>query len=146
MKKFLIATTFLFSSSSAFASELTDTAACAGMIIGDAAITYDLDGNADNMEVALEVAYAGYFGYVFGTRPETQDVLQADAVMQKNIELIFNKYETGNYTNETYEEVIGCYQTNSFQLIVHGEIIRDNAQTIRKFAGDTKNNMMALLQ
>lgn len=146
MKKLLITSTFLFSINHTLASELTDTAACAGMIIGDAAITYDLDGNADNLEVALEVAYAGYFGYVFGTTPDSQDVLQADTVMQKNIELIFNKYESGNYTNETYEEVIGCYQMNSIQLIVHGEDIRDNAQTIRQFAGDTKNNMMALLQ
>ncbi|MGB2096678.1 MAG: hypothetical protein ACPHW5_02690, partial [Candidatus Puniceispirillales bacterium] len=81
MKKLLIASTFLFSINHTLASELTDTAACAGMIIGDAAITYDLDGNADNLEVALEVAYAGYFGYVFGTTPDSQDVLQADTVM-----------------------------------------------------------------
>lgn len=138
--------TFLFSINHALASELTDVAGCAGMIIGDAAITYDLDGNADNFEVALEVAYAGYFGYVFGSKPAQQDVLQADTVMQKNIELIFNKYENGTYTNDTFQEVIECYQVNSIQLIVHGEAIRDNAQIIRKFAGDAKNNMMALLQ
>ena len=138
--------TFLFSINHALASELTDVAGCAGMIIGDAAITYDLDGNVDNFEVALEVAYAGYFGYVFGSKPAQQDVLQADTVMQKNIELIFNKYENGTYTNDTFQEVIECYQVNSIQLIVHGEVIRDNAQIIRKFAGDAKNNMMALLQ
>lgn len=138
--------TFLFSINHALASELTDVAGCAGMIIGDAAITYDLDGNVDNFEVALEVAYAGYFGYVFGSKPAQQDVLQADTVMQKNIELIFNKYENGTYTNDTFQEVIECYQVNSIQLIVHGEAIRDNAQIIRKFAGDAKNNMMALLQ
>jgi len=146
MKKLLIASTFLFSINHALASELTDVAGCAGMIIGDAAILYDLDGNADNFEVALEVAYAGYFGYVFGTEPAQRDVIQADTVMQKNIELIFNKYENGTYTNDTFQEVIECYQVNSIQLIVHGEAIRDNAQIIRKFASDTKNNMMALLQ
>ena len=146
MKKLFMVSTFLFSINHALASELTDVAGCAGMIIGDAAITYDLDGNADNFEVALEVAYAGYFGYVFGSKPAQQDVLQADTVMQKNIELIFNKYENGTYTNDTFQEVIECYQVNSIQLIVHGEAIRDNAQIIRKFAGDAKNNMMALLQ
>jgi len=146
MRKLLIASTFLFSINHALASELTDVAGCAGMIIGDSAISYDLDGDADNFEVALEVAYAGYFGYVFGTKPAQQDVLQADTVMQKNIELIFNKYENGTYTNDTFQEVIECYQVNSIQLIVHGEAIRDNAQIIRKFGGDTKNNMMALLQ
>ena len=146
MKKFLIASTFLFSINHALASELTDVAGCDGIIIGDAAILYDLDGNADNFEVALEVAYVGYFGYVFGTEPAQRDVIQADTVMQKNIELIFNKYENGTYTNDTFQEVIECYQVNSIQLIVHGEAIRDNAQIIRKFAGDTKNNMMALLQ
>jgi hypothetical protein len=146
MKKLFMVSTFLFSINHALASELTDVAGCAGMIIGDAAITYDLDGNVDNFEVALEVAYAGYFGYVFGSKPAQQDVLQADTVMQKNIELIFNKYENGTYTNDTFQEVIECYQVNSIQLIVHGEAIRDNAQIIRKFAGDAKNNMMALLQ
>ena len=146
MKKLFMVSTFLFSINHALASELTDVAGCAGMIIGDAAITYDLDGNVDNFEVALEVAYAGYFGYVFGSKPAQQDVLQADTVMQKNIELIFNKYENGTYTNDTFQEVIECYQVNSIQLIVHGEAIRDNAQIIRKFAGDATNNMMALLQ
>jgi hypothetical protein len=116
------------------------------MIIGDAAITYELDRNADNFEVALEVAYAGYFGYVFGVQAAQQDVLQADTVMQNNIGIIYNKYENGTYTNDTYEEVIGCYQTNSIQLIVHGEAIRDNAPIIRQVAGDTKKNMMALFQ
>ena len=66
--------------------------------------------------------------------------------MQKNIELIFNNYENGTYTNDTFQEVIECYQVNSIQIIVYGEAIRDNAQIIRKFAGDAKNNMMALLQ
>ena len=92
------------------------------------------------------MAYAGYFGYVFGAKPAQQDVQQADTVMQKNIELIYNKYENGTYTNDTFQEVIECYQINSIQLIVHGEAIRDNAPIIRQFAGDTKKNMMALFQ
>ena len=146
MKKRLAALTLLFSINHAMASELTDVAGCAGMIIGDSVIIYELDGNADNLEVALEVAYAGYFGYVFGAKPAQQDVQQADTVMQKNIELIYNKYENGTYTNDTFQEVIECYQVNSIQLIVHGEAIRDNASIIRQFAGDTKKNMMALFQ
>ena len=146
MKKLLATLTLLFSINHALASDLTDVARCAGMIIGDSVITYELDGNADNLEVALEVAYAGYFGYVFGAKPAQQDVLQADTVMQKNIELIYNKYENGTYTNDTFQEVIECYQFNSVQLIVHGEAIRDNAQIIRQFAGDAKKNMMALFQ
>ena len=146
MKKLLAALTLLFPINHALASELTDVAACAGMIIGDSVIIYELNGNADNLEVALEVAYAGYFGYVFGAKPAQQDVLQADTVMQSNIELIYNKYENGTYTNDTFQEVIECYQINSVQLIVHGEAIRDNAQIIRQFAGDTKKNMMALFQ
>jgi glutamine amidotransferase PdxT len=92
MKKLLATLTLLFSINHALASELTDVAACAGMIIGDAVITYELDRNADNFEVALEVAYAGYFGYVFGVQAAQQDVLQADTVMQNNIEIIYNKY------------------------------------------------------
>ena len=146
MKKLLATLTLLFSINHALASELTDVAACAGMIIGDSVITYELDGNADNLEVALEVAYAGYFGYVFGVQAAQQDVLQADTVMQNNIELIYNKYENGTYTNDTFQEVIECYQINSIQLIVHGEAIRDNATIIRQVAGDTKKNMMALFQ
>ena len=146
MKKRFAALTLLFSINHAMASELTDVAGCAGMIIGDSVIIYELDGNADNLEVALEVAYAGYFGYVFGAKPAQQDVQQADIVMQKNIELIYNKYENGTYTNDTFQEVIECYQINSIQLIVHGEAIRDNAPIIRQFAGDTKKNMMALFQ
>jgi len=146
MKKLLAALTLLFSINHALASDLTDVAGCAGMIIGDSVIIYELDGNADNFEVALEIAYAGYFGYVFGAKPAQQDVLQADTVMQNNIELIYNKYENGTYTNDTFQEVIECYQINSVQLIVHGEAIRDNAQIIRQFAGDTKKNMMALFQ
>ena len=146
MKKLLAALTLLFPINHALASELTDVAACAGMIIGDSVIIYELDGNADNLEVALEVAYAGYFGYVFGAKPAQQDVLQADTVMQSNIELIYNKYENGTYTNDTFQEVIECYQINSIQLIVHGEAIRDNAPIIRQVVGDTKKNMMALFQ
>jgi hypothetical protein len=146
MKKLLAALTLLFPINYAMASELTDVAGCAGMIIGDSVITYELDGNADNLEVALEIAYAGYFGYVFGAKPAQQDVPQADTVMQKNIELIYNKYENGTYSNDTFQEVIECYQINSVQLIVHGEAIRDNAPIIRQFAGDTKKNMMALFQ
>ena len=146
MKKLLAALTLLFSINHALASELTDVAACAGMIIGDSVIIYELDGNADNLEVALEVAYAGYFGYVFGVQAAQQDVLQADTVMQSNIELIYNKYENGTYTNDTFQEVIECYQINSIQLIVHGEAIRDNAPIIRQVAGDTKKNMMVLFQ
>jgi len=146
MKKLLAALTLLFPINHALASELTDVAACAGMIIGDSVIIYELDGNADNLEVALEVAYAGYFGYVFGAKPAQQDVLQADTVMQSNIELIYNKYENGTYTNDTFQEVIECYQINSIQLIVHGEAIRDNAPIIRQVAGDTTKNMMALFQ
>ncbi len=146
MKKLLAALTLLFSINHALASDLTDVAGCAGMIIGDSVIIYELDGNADNFEVALEIAYAGYFGYVFGAKPAQQDVLQADTVMQNNIELIYNKYENGTYTNDTFQEVIECYQINSVQLIVHGEAIRDNAQIIRQFAGDAKKNMMDLFQ
>ena len=146
MKKLLAALTLLFSINHALASELTDVAACAGMIIGDSVITYELDGNADNLEVALKVAYAGYFEYVFGVQAAQQDVLQADTVMQNNIEIIYNKYENGTYTNDTFQEVIECYQINSIQLIVHGEAIRDNAPIIRQVAGDTKKNMMALFQ
>ena len=150
MKTILIATAVLFTSalypsSQVRASEVNEVAACAGMIIGDAAITYDLDGNSDSLELALEVAYAGYFGYVFGTMPDQQDILQADSIMQKNIELIFTKYENGAYTNETYEDVIRCYQSNSVQLIAHGEKIRDNGSTILQFVGNAKTGLMALL-
>ena len=56
MKKLLAALTLLFSINHALASDLTDVAGCAGMIIGDSVIIYELDGNADNFEVALEIA------------------------------------------------------------------------------------------
>ena len=81
-------------------------------------------------------------GNVFGHIEEYRDVIETGT----KINLIFTKYENGAYTNETYEDVIRCYQSNSVQLIAHGEKIRDNGSTILQFVGNAKTGLMTLLQ
>jgi hypothetical protein len=143
MKKLCIAIMLCLGISKAYASELNNLASCTGIIMGDATIMYTVNGDRDKLQTAFVLAYAGYLGYAMDKKPSQSDGLQADNFLQTNMELIITKYETDNYTYETAEEVIECYQLNGTKLLEFSKTIVENEKMIIQMATNASNDVIA---
>ena len=95
------------------AQDMDDIASCAGVIVGNASVDYIL-GDKQAFNDALNIAYYSYLPSVMGVSAllsSSEEERQfTEQILSSNIDKIIIAYNNGNYDNNLYEEVVGCYR------------------------------------
>ena len=112
----LILTLTFYFSGAAKANDLDDIAACAGVVIGNAAVDLQLDEEA-SFDEGLRVAITGYLSFVSSGSFSSDDLNLADQIMASNTDIIINAANTDTYDSAVYESVVGCYRLLSLAII-----------------------------
>jgi hypothetical protein len=95
------------------AQDMDEIASCAGVIVGNASVDYIL-GDKQAFNDALNIAYYSYLPSVMGVSAllsSSEEERQfTEQILSSNIDKIIIAYNNGNYDNNLYEEVVGCYR------------------------------------
>ena len=113
----LILTLTFYCSGAAKANELDDIAACAGIVIGNAAVDLQLDDEAA-FDEGVRVAITGYISFVSSGNFSSDELNLGDQIMASNTDMIINAANTETYDTAVYESVVGCYRLLSLAIIM----------------------------
>ena len=95
------------------AQDMDEIASCAGVIVGNASVDYIL-GDKQAFNDAINIAYYSYLPSVMGVSAllsSSEEERQfTEQILSSNIDKIIIAYNNGNYDNNLYEEVVGCYR------------------------------------
>jgi hypothetical protein len=102
--KILACAVFLSSTftASVSAEGLDDTAACAGIVIGNGAVDHS-NNEEQAFDSAGSIAYAAFLGHVMSAKFSDEDLQLADQILASNIDAVINKANSGTFNDETYE-------------------------------------------
>ena len=141
----LILTLTFYCSGAAKANELDDIAACAGIVIGNAAVDLQLDDEAafdEGVRVAItgyisfvssvRVAITGYISFVSSGNFSSDELNLGDQIMASNTDMIINAANTETYDNAVYESVVGCYRLLSLAIIMTAPNVEANRALINE--------------
>ena len=106
--------------------KLDNIAACAGVALGNGAVDFYL-GDEASFDAAAEVAYSAYLAEVLSGSFSQNDLQIADQILGANLDKIINAYNSDNFDNEVYEEVVGCYRQLATQILEKVDVIDDRA-------------------
>ena len=120
-----IALFFLSSFAKAQTEKLDNIAACAGVVIGNGAVDFYL-GDEQSFDIAANIAYSAYLSEVFSGGYQQDDLQVADKILGGHVDKIINAHNSENFTEDVYEEVVGCYRALSKQLMEGAETIINN--------------------
>lgn len=137
----LVASTFVASSR---AEGLDDTAACAGIVIGNGAVDYS-NNDEPAFDSAGSIAYAAFLGHIMSGNYSKEDLQLADQILASNVDFVIEAANSGTFSNETYEQVIGCYRALGLLLLEHSDVIAKRAATIKDAEGKAMSRMKRLL-
>ena len=83
-------------------------------------------GNEQSFDDAADIAYSAYLSEVFTGAYGEKDLEISDQILSGNVEKITDAHNSGNFTADVYEEIVGCYRSFSRQLLEGAEIIINN--------------------
>ena len=127
----LILTLTFYCFGAAKANDLDDIAACAGIVIGNAAVDLQLDDKAA-FDEGLRVAITGYLSFVSSGSFSSDDLNLADQIMASNTDMIINAANTDTYDSAVYESVVGCYRLLSLAIIISAPNVEANRALINE--------------
>ena len=113
------------------ANDVDDIAACAGIVIGNAAVDLQLDDEAA-FDEGLRVAITGYLSFVSSGSFSSDDLNLADQIMASNTDMISNAANTDTYDSAVYESVVGCYRLLSLAIIISAPNVEANRALINE--------------
>lgn len=102
--------------------KLDNIAACAGVVLGNGAVDFYL-GDEASFDAAAEVAYSAYLSEVLSGSFSQSDLQIADQILGGNLDKVINAYNSDNFDNEVYEEVVGCYRQLATQILENIDVI-----------------------
>ena len=102
--------------------KLDNIAACAGVVLGNGAVDFYL-GDEASFDAAAEVAYSAYLSEVLSGSFSQSDLQIADQILGGNLDKVINAYNSDNFDNEVYEEVVGCYRQLATQKLENIDVI-----------------------
>lgn len=95
------------------AQDMDKIASCTGVVVGNASVDYSL-GDIQAFNDALYIAYYSYLPSVMGASALLSSSYEerqfTEKILSSNIDKIIIAYNNGNYDNNLYEEVVGCYR------------------------------------
>ncbi len=127
----LTSTLMFYCTGVAKANDLDDIAACAGMIIGNAAVDLQLDDEAA-FDEGLRVAITGYLSFVSSGSFSSDHLNLADQIMASNTDIIINAANTDTYDYEVYESLLSCYRLLGLAIITTAPNIEANRALIEE--------------
>ena len=124
---FLILSWFCFcwAPANAETNKLDNTAACAGVVMGNGAIDFFM-GDEAAFDGAADIAYSAYLSAVFSGQATQDDIQIADQILASNMDKVIAAYNSETFDTEMYEEIVGCYRALSLQLLKAANVIIDN--------------------
>ncbi len=102
--------------------KLDNIAACAGVVLGNGAVDFYL-GDEASFDAAAEVAYSAYLSEVLSGSFSQSDLQIADQILGGNLDKVINAYNSDNFDNEVYEEVVGCYRQLATHILENIDVI-----------------------
>ena len=143
--RFVLAVHLLFlgmiSVANADTEKLDNLAACSGLVLGNGAVDLFL-GDEASFDAAADVAYTAYLSEVFTGGYAQSDLEIADKILGGNSDKVIVAYNSDAFSNDLYEEIVGCYRLISTQLIEESASIAQNAA---KWA-ELKENSIATIK
>ena len=124
--------------------KLDDIAACAGVIMGNAAVDL-LSDDEQSFDAASQVAYAAYFSQVFSVEYKPEEVQFSDTIFLGNINKITTLANSGDYDSDVYNEVIDCYQKISLHIIEKSKVIIEYEDKWRELQTTNTENLKRFL-
>ena len=117
----------IISVANADTDKLDKLAACSGVVLGNGAVDFFL-GDEASFDAAANIAYTAYLSEVFTGRYEQSDLEIADKILGGNTDKVIVAYNSDAFSNDLYEEIVGCYRLISTQLIEESASIAQNAE------------------
>lgn len=111
------------------ANELDNAAACAGVVLGNAAIDYSL-GDETSFNEGVRIAITAYLSEVLQSSAAKADVEIADQILATNTDKIINAANTETFDANVYEDVVKCYRRVASLLLKNRETIEKNIKKI----------------
>ena len=149
MRSILISAAVLLAITSATSArantdKLDNIAACAGVVLGNGAVDFYL-GDEASFDAAAEVAYSAYLSEVLSGSFSQSDLQIADQILGGNLDKVINAYNSDNFDNEVYEEVVGCYRQLATQILENIDVIdsrKNEWQGLMDTSIQTKKRML----
>ena len=117
----------IISVANADTDKLDKLAACSGVVLGNGAVDFFL-GDEASFDAAANIAYTAYLSEVFTGGYEQSDLEIADKILGGNTDKVIVAYNSDAFSNDLYEEIVGCYRLISTQLIEESASIAQNAE------------------
>ena len=117
----------MISVANAGTDKLDNLAACSGVVLGNGAVDLFL-GDEASFDAAADIAYTAYLSEVFTGGYEQSDLQIADKILGSNTDKVIVAYNSDAFSNDLYEEIVGCYRLISTQLIKESKSIAQNAE------------------
>ncbi|MGB2263470.1 MAG: hypothetical protein ACPH92_07035 [Candidatus Puniceispirillaceae bacterium] len=131
----------MISVANAGTDKLDNLAACSGVVLGNGAVDLFL-GDEASFDAAADIAYTAYLSEVFTGGYAQSDLEIADKILGGNTDKVIVAYNSDAFSNDLYEEIVGCYRLISTQLIEESASIAQNAA---KWA-ELKENSIATIK
>ena len=116
----------------ATANELDNVGACAGVVIGNAAVDFSL-GDLQSFEEGVKIGITAYLSEVFANKHSKEDIAVADKILSSNTDKIINAANTQTFNETVYEEVIKCYRALTKSILKNASAIKINSKKIDDF-------------
>ena len=146
---FICAAVLLAITSATLASANTDkldnTAACAGVVLGNGAVDFYL-GDEAAFDAAAEVAYSAYLSEVLSGSFSQNDLQIADQILGGNLDKVINAYNSDTFDNEVYEEVVGCYRQLATQILEKVDILNNRSGEWRELMNTSVQTIKRMLR
>ena len=104
-------------------NKLDNIAACAGVVIGTAQLTFSWA--MKQLLTGSYIAYSAYLSEVFTGQAAQNDIQIADQILAV-LDKVIAAYNSETFDTEMYEEVVSCYRALSLQLLKAAQVIIDN--------------------
>ena len=111
------------------ANELDNAAACAGVVLGNAAIDYSL-GDETSFNEGVKIAITAYLSEVLQSSAAKADIEIADQILATNTDKIINAANTETFDANVYEDVVKCYRRVAGLLLENRATIEQNIKKI----------------